>query len=73
MVAARLRGQRDFKCRSFAGFAEYLQPSLVLVDDFGNDRQAQADALGFGCEERIEDAFEMLRLNPFAVIAHEDD
>ena len=44
----------------------------MLIDDFGDNGQAQPNALGLGREERIEDAFEMLGLNSFTVVADEN-
>jgi hypothetical protein len=55
-------GQGYFKTGSLAGFAKYLNLAAMFVDYFCHDRQSQANALRFGGEEWVEDAFQVLGL-----------
>ena len=40
----------------------------MLIDDLGDNRQAQSDAAGLGGEKRIEDAFQMFGLDAGAAV-----
>src|SRR5690349_23688086 len=63
-------GQRNFKGCARPSFAEHVYPALMLVDDFRYDRKPQPGSMRLCRKKWIENAFEVLRLYTFAVIAN---
>ena len=64
--------QVNAKHAAFAGRAFHRDLAAVLVDDFGDDGQAQTHALRLGSEERIEDALQILGIDAGAAVDHGD-
>src|SRR5262249_16949061 len=59
----RLHRQQHTKHAALAWLAFHRDLSAMPVDDLGNDRQSQSDALRLGSKERIEDGLELRRVD----------
>ena len=64
--------QENAKHAAFARRALNGNLTAVLIDDFGNNRQAEPHALGFRGEKWIENAFPIFRFDSRAAIDHGD-
>src|ERR1041385_1896360 len=72
---ARSAGHRqgDAKSRAGARLAVHVNPPIVRVYDFSNNRQAETGALRLGGEKRIEDLLGHVRLQAGSVVHDFDD
>src|SRR5579885_1259985 len=67
-----LKWQYHVEDAPFAGGAVHANRAAVLIDDFGTDREAEADSVGFRREERIENHLEVLGIDAGAAVDHGD-
>src|SRR5262249_23184885 len=58
------------KSRSVVNAGGYPKPSVMSLDDRPADRQAHPHSVRLGREKRIEDALDVLRIDPGAGILH---
>src|ERR1035437_7093968 len=60
--------EQDLEGGALAGLTLHANGTLMLQDDAPRDGQAQAGALGFGGEKRLEQARHILRRNTDACV-----
>src|ERR1700722_13820383 len=67
------RREAEVKCGARPGIAGCPYSAAMRFDDRPADRQAHAHAVGFGGEERVEQATGILRVDADARILYQDE